>query len=177
MLKKSITYEDFNGNEVTEEFAFHLSKAELIEMEAERRGGLAAYLQHIVDSNDGAAIINAFKDLLLRSIGKVSEDGKRFVKSEEIRNDFMQSPAYSEMFMELATDAGAAAEFVNAIIPKGLGDQVAEIGAVPEPPQRKREDVERTPVKEPKFLTQAEARELSGDELIEKMKDGWSIQT
>ena len=83
MLKKSITYEDFNGNEVTEEFAFHLSKADLIEMEAERRGGLAAYLQHIIDSNDGAAIINAFKDLLLRSIGKVSEDGKRFVKSEE----------------------------------------------------------------------------------------------
>jgi len=177
VLKKSVTYEDFNGNEVTEEFAFHLSKAELVEMEAERRGGLAAYLQHIVDSNDGAAIINAFKDLLTRSIGKVSEDGKRFVKTPEIQEDFMASPAYSELFMALATDAEDAATFVNGIIPQGLGDQVAEIGAIPQPPQRKREDVERTPVKEPKFLTQAEARELSGDELIEKMKDGWSIQT
>ena len=175
MLKKSITYEDFNGNQVTEEFAFHLSKAELIEMEAERRGGLAAYLQHIVDSNDGAAIINAFKDLLLRSIGKVSEDGKRFVKSEEIRNDFMQSPAYSELFMQLATDAGVAAEFVNGIIPKGLGDEVAEIGDVAKPPQRVRDQVER--VKEEKTLTQEQARELSQDELVARMKDGWTIQT
>ena len=175
MLKKSITYEDFNGNQVTEEFAFHLSKAELIEMEAERRGGLAAYLQHIVDSNDGAAIINAFKDLLLRSIGKVSEDGKRFEKDASIQDDFMQSPAYSELFMQLATDAGVAAEFVNGIIPKGLGDQVAEIGDVAKPPQRVRDQVER--VKEEKVLTKAEVEQMDMPELVEKMKDGWTIQT
>ena len=175
MLKKSVTYEDFNGNQVTEEFAFHLSKAELIEMEAERRGGLGAYLQHIVDSNDGAAIIGAFKDLLLRSIGKVSADGKRFEKNAEIQDDFMQSPAYSELFMQLATDAAASAEFVNGIIPKGLGDDVAEIGSVAQPPQRTREDVERG--KPEKVLTKADAEKMDQAELIEKMKDGWTIQT
>lgn len=178
MLKKSVTYEDFNGNEVTETFSFHLSKAELIEMEAERRGGLAAYLQHIVDTNDGAAIINAFKDLLTRSIGKVSDDGRRFEKNEAIRDDFMESPAYSELFMSMATDAGAAAEFVNGIIPKGLPEQVAEIGAVPSaPPQRKRDDVERTPVKPERTLTQAEAREMSQEELLAKMKDGYVLES
>lgn len=177
MLKKSVTYEDFNGETVTEDFAFHLSKAELVEMEAERRGGLAAYLQHIVDSNDGAAIINAFKDLLTRSIGKVSVDGRRFEKTDAIRNDFMQSPAYSVLFMELATDAESAAEFVNGIIPQGLGDQVAEIGEVPKPPQRQREQVENLPRKEDKILTQAEAREMSDEELVAKMKAGWQIQT
>jgi len=176
VIKKSVTYEDFNGEEVTEEFAFHISKAELVEMEAERRGGLAAYLQHIVDSNDGAAIINAFKDLLTRSIGKVSVDGRRFEKNEEIRNDFIQSPAYSVLFMELATDADKAAEFVNGIIPEGLADQVSEIGAIPQPPQRQRDQVER-PIQSDKVITKAEAEAMSDEELLAKMKGGWSIQT
>lgn len=172
MLKKEITYTDFNDNQVTETFAFHLSKAELIEMEAERRGGLAAYLQQIVDSNDGAAIIAAFKDLLLRSIGKVSEDGKRFEKSAAIQDDFVESPAYSELFMQLATDAGAAADFVNGIIPQGLDKMVAEVGAVPEAPQRKRNQAEVA-----KVLSKAEVEELSGPELAQKMQEGWTVQT
>jgi len=150
VLKKNVTYTDFNGQTVTEEFRFHLSKAELVEMEAERRGGLAAYLQRIVETNDGAAIINAFKDLLQRSVGRVSQDGRRFIKNPEIVDDFMESPAYSVLFMELATKADAAAEFVNGIIPEGLGEEVAEIGAVAGTPQRERDTAETTPAPETK---------------------------
>jgi hypothetical protein len=178
MLKKSITYVDFNGKTVTDEFHFHISKAELVEMEASRRGGLAEHLQRIVESEDGAQIIGEFKNLIAKSIGKVSDDGKRFMKSYEITQEFMETNAYSELFMELATNADAAAEFVNGIIPEGLGEQVAEIGAVPEPPQRKREHVEgERPQQEEKVISKADAEAMDKDELLQKMKDGWGIQT
>jgi hypothetical protein len=119
VLKKSITYEDFNGVTQTEDFHFHLSQAELVEMEATTRGGLGNYLNRIIETNDGAAIIHEFKRLIDLSIGQVSDDGKRFVKNEEIRQTFRESPAYSVLFMELATDAEKSAEFVTGIIPKG----------------------------------------------------------
>jgi hypothetical protein len=107
----------------------------------------------------------------------VSEDGKRFIKGEAIQQEFMQSPAYSELFMELATDAGAAAEFVNGIIPKGLPEQVAEIGAVPSAPaQRKRTDVERTPVPD-KVITKSEVEKMDKAELLSRMEDGYVIES
>lgn len=175
MLKKLITYTDFNDVEVAEEFHFHLSKADLVEMEAQQRGGLQAHLTKIIETNDGAAIISEFKKLIMQSIGKVSEDGKRFEKSDEIRDNFRQSPAYSELFMELATNADAAANFVNGIIPQGLADDVAKIGEVANGPQRERNETERG--KPVKTLTQEEAQALSQKELVERMKDGWIIQS
>lgn len=184
MLKKSITYEDFNGREVTDEFHFHLSKAELVEMEAGQRGGLGAYLQHIVETNDGAAIISAFKTLIQKSIGQVSEDGKRFEKGEEITRRFTESPAYSELFMQLATNANASAEFVNGIIPKGLEKDVAAIGETASEPQREREQAERLERlrdiqarNDTKVMTKAEAEELNRNELMQRMKDGWVIES
>lgn len=117
MLKKVMTYTDYNGVERTEEFLFNLSKAELMEMEMTTAGGLSTMIQGIVDSKDIPAIINIFKKLLLKAYGKKSPDGRRFIKSEEISQEFAQTEAYSEMFMELATDADAAAAFINGIIP------------------------------------------------------------
>lgn len=175
MLKKSITYEDFNGVTQTEDFHFHLSQAELVEMEATTRGGLGNYLNRIIETNDGAAIIHEFKRLIDLSIGQVSDDGKRFVKNEEIRQTFRESPAYSVLFMELATDAEKSAEFVTGIIPKGIDQQVAKIGDTAEEPQRERGEVER-PGK-PKVMTQVEARNLSQKDLLSRMQDGWTIQT
>jgi hypothetical protein len=174
VLKKSITYEDFNGVTQTEDFHFHLSQAELVEMEATTRGGLGNYLNRIIETNDGAAIIHEFKRLIDLSIGQVSDDGKRFVKNEEIRQTFRESPAYSVLFMELATDAEKSAEFVTGIIPKGIDQQVAKIGDTAEEPQRERGEVER-PGKS-KVMTQEEARGLSQKDLLSRMKDGWTIQ-
>lgn len=117
MLKKTITYTDYNGTERTEDFYFNLSKAEIMEMEMSTTGGLAELIQRIVKTQDAPAIIKIFKDLVLKAYGEKSPDGKRFIKSEELTTAFSQTEAYSILFMELATNADAAAKFVNGIIP------------------------------------------------------------
>lgn len=117
MLKKTITYTDYNGVERTEDFYFNLTKAELMEMEMSKAGGLSEMIQKIVDTRDVPAIVSIFKDLVLKAYGEKSPDGKRFIKNDELREAFAQTEAYSELFMELATDADAASAFMNGIIP------------------------------------------------------------
>ena len=117
MLKKTITYTDYNGVERKEDFYFNLTKAEIMEMEMSTTGGLAGMIERVVASQDAPAIIKIFKELVLKAYGEKSPDGKRFVKSEELSTAFSQTEAYSILFMELATDSDAAAKFVNGIIP------------------------------------------------------------
>lgn len=118
MLKKTMTYTDYNGVERTEDFYFNLTKAEVAEMEMGTSGGLAEMISSIVAAKDGPAILKIFKDLVLKAYGKKTPDGRRFEKSEEISKEFSETEAYSDLYIELATDADAAAEFVNGIIPK-----------------------------------------------------------
>lgn len=117
MLKKTITFPDYNGVERTEDFYFNLSKAEVMEMEMSTTGGLAETIQKIVAAQDAPAIIRIFKELVLKAYGEKSPDGRRFVKSEDISAAFAQTEAYSILFMELATDADSASKFVNGIVP------------------------------------------------------------
>ena len=117
MLKKTITYTDYNGTERTEDFYFNLTKAEVMEMEMSTTGGLSAMVTRIVDAQDAPAIIKIFKDLILKAYGEKSADGKRLEKSEAISKAFSETEAYSILFMELATDSNAAADFVNGIVP------------------------------------------------------------
>lgn len=117
MLKKTITYKDYNETERTEDFYFNLSKAEIMELEMSTSGGLTEMIQRIVAAQDAPAIIKIFKDLILKAYGQKSLDGKRFIKNAELSEEFVQTEAYSQLFMELATNADAAAEFVNGIIP------------------------------------------------------------
>lgn len=126
MLKKKVTYTDYNGVERTEDFYFNLSKAEIAEMELSTAGGFAEMIQKVIAAQDGPTIIKIFKDLVLKAYGEKSPDGKRFVKSEEITTAFTQTEAYSQIFMELATDAKAASEFVNGIIPNDMAEEVAK---------------------------------------------------
>ena len=125
MLKKTITYHDYNGVEYTQDFYFNLSKAEIMEMELGTTGGLAEMIQKIVAAQDAPYIIKVFKDLILKSYGEKSADGKRFIKSDEISTAFSQTEAYSELFMELATNAEAAAAFVNGIVPAEMAKEAA----------------------------------------------------
>lgn len=118
MLKQTITYTDYNGNERTEDFYFNLSKAECVEWETSVVGGLSNLLESVVKSNNGPQIMKIFKEIIVRSYGKKSADGLRFEKSEEITNAFLQTEAYSELFMKLCTDDKAASDFVNGILPK-----------------------------------------------------------
>lgn len=120
MLKKTITYNDYNGIERKEDFYFNLSKAELMEMEMGTVGGFAEMIQNIVDAKDAPSIIKIFKELVLKAYGQKSPDGKRFIKSEELSEAFSQTEAYSILFMELATDDKAAAAFVNGIVPADI---------------------------------------------------------
>lgn len=117
MLKKTFTYTDYNGVERTEDHYFNLSKAELMEMELSTTGGLAEMINKIVAAQDAPAIVKIFKELVLKAYGQKSADGRRFIKSKELADEFSQTEAYSQLFMELATDAEAASRFVNGIVP------------------------------------------------------------
>jgi hypothetical protein len=134
MLKKTVSYTDYNGVERKEDFYFNLSKAEIMEMELGTTGGLAEMIQRVVDAKDAPAIIKIFKDLVLKAYGEKSADGRRFIKSQELSDAFAQTEAYSILFMKLATDADAAAKFINGVIPADMAKQVAEAQAKGELP-------------------------------------------
>lgn len=118
MLKKTITFTDYNGVEHTEDFYFNISKAELLEMELGTSGGYTDMIQRVVASKDIPTIMGIFRTFILKSYGVKSDDGVRFKKSEELTRAFTESEAYSELLMELCTKADAAVNFVNAVIPK-----------------------------------------------------------
>ena len=118
MLKKRIKYEDYNGEIREEDFYFNLNASELIELEWNPSGKkISETIDELSRSTDNQRIIEIFKDLLLRSYGEKSSDGRRFIKSDEIRKEFEQSKAFEELYMELFTNANKAAEFVQGIIP------------------------------------------------------------
>lgn len=125
MLKKTITYTDYNGVERTEDKYFNLSKAEIMEMEMSTAGGFAEMVQGIVKAQDAPAIMKIFKDIILKSYGEKSPDGKRFIKSKELSDEFSQTEAYSDLFMELCTNAEASAAFINGIIPADVAEKAA----------------------------------------------------
>lgn len=125
MIKETINYTDYNGIERTEDFYFNLTKAEVMELEMSTKGGLAEMIQRIVAAKDQPAIIKVFKDLIVKAYGVKSPDGKRFIKNQEVVDEFIQTEAFSELFMKLATDADAAAKFVNGIVPADLAKQAA----------------------------------------------------
>lgn len=120
MLKKTIVYTDYDGNERTEDFYFNLSKTEVIELELSTSGSLTRLIQKISVEHDNKTLMEIFKKIILMAYGEKSLDGKRFVKSEEMRTAFSQTEAYVELFMELATNADAAAAFINGIMPQNV---------------------------------------------------------
>jgi hypothetical protein len=127
MLRREITYEDFNGDQVTDVFYFNISKSELVELEVQFDQGFGAMLQKIIDERDNNELVKRFKEIILMAYGKKSEDGRRFIKSDEIREEFTQTAAYDTLFMELATDDKAASVFLKGILPKDMGAEIEKI--------------------------------------------------
>ena len=125
MLKKTVTYTDYNGTERTEDLYFNISKAELAEMELGVTGGFSEMMKKIVAAQDVPSIVKIVKDLILKSYGEKSSDGRRFIKSPELSEAFSQTEAYTEVFLDLVASAENMADFVNAIIPSDISRKAA----------------------------------------------------
>lgn len=185
MLKKTITYIDFNDEKQTEDFYFHMSEAELAELELTADGGLKSWLERIIAREDGEEMVAMFKKIILGAYGKKSLDGKRFLKTQEIRDDFVSSPAYSVLFMELITDVSAMVGFVNGMVPRDLARNAekmkrAGLTAVPDADSTDK-DIERPEIEVPnadptdkdierpefegRIVTEAEVEEMGPEDL------------
>lgn len=116
MIKKTITYTDYNGLERTEDFRFNLSESEIVEMEMTAEGGLVASMKQMSSKKDAPALMKTFKNIFLKSYGEISPDGRRFMKSQEISDAFSQTKAYDIIFLELVHDAEKMSKFIDGII-------------------------------------------------------------
>lgn len=190
MLRKTITYTDYNGEERTEDFYFNLSKAELVELELSTPGGFSTYLNDIAESSNGKELIEQFKKIIKMSYGVRSEDGKRFIKTDEAFEEFSQTEAYSELFVSLAMDAEESSEFINGLIPRGLAEAAAEAAASQRQTPQVRRPQDRLPkqvkdeyrsttekVEEPVEITQTAEPELQSENVEDSdTKTSWTIQ-
>lgn len=131
MIAKTLTYQDFDGNEITETFYFNLSKAELMEMQVSVDGGLDQLIKKVSEEKDPAKLLNLFKMFVLKSFGIKSDDGKRFIKNDAYTEAFTQTNAYSDLYMSLLSDTNAAIDFITGIVPDmpELDQKIAEIKA------------------------------------------------
>lgn len=124
MLKKTVTYIDYNGVERTEVFYFHYNEAEILDMEMSTEGGFAERIQKIIDAKDQVSLMQVIKKFVIDAYGVKSEDGKRFIKNDTVRTEFLESPAYSQIWMELVMDDEVAADFINNVIPSGMKEKL-----------------------------------------------------
>lgn len=129
MLKKTYTYKDYNDVERTESFYFHFTEAEILDMEMSAEGGFAERVQRIIDAKDQAALMKLIKKFVIDAYGIKSDDGRRFIKNEEVKTAFLECPAFSDIFMDMVTNDELAAEFVNGVIPDTMKKRFAEIAA------------------------------------------------
>lgn len=133
MYTDTRTYTDYNGNERTEDFMFNLTKAEVLEMEMNQDGGMEQHINRVIAAQNSKELISIFKEIIDKSYGVKSEDGKRFVKSPEILAEFKSTEAYSDIFMELATDDKKAIEFIEAVLPDVPKSHTVIEGGKPNP--------------------------------------------
>lgn len=174
MLKKAITYTDFNGEELTEDFYFNLTKAELIELEMAFEGGLSEGLKKIVASKDGNAIMQEFKRIILTSYGQRTDDGKRFVKNQTLRDEFESTEAYSVLFVEIVTDPDKAADFVRGIMPQDLmaRAQLTMEGLVSDVEPIPAEEGQAYEAKDPKVISLEESKAMDAAQLQTGLNSG-----
>ena len=127
MIKKTVTYTDYNGEQRTETFYFHYTEAEILDMEMSEEGSFVDRIQRIIDAKDKTALMKLIKKFVIDAYGVKSEDGKRFMKNDELKTAFLECPAYSDIFMEMVTNDEVAADFVNGVIPSTMKDRVAKL--------------------------------------------------
>lgn len=124
MLKRDVTYENFDGETVTDTLYFNLTRTELVELQVDYEGGLDTVIERIVEAKDVKSIFSLFKRILVAAYGVKSDDGKRFIKNEQLREEFTQTAAYDALITEISTDDNKASAFIIGVIPKGMADDV-----------------------------------------------------
>ena len=127
MLKKTITYKDYDGVERTEDFYFNLSKTELSEMQLSQEGGLDNLIRKISQEQNIPELLKVFKQIVAKAYGVKSADGKHFRKSKEIFENFESTVAYDELFFEFISKPDIAAAFIKGIIPADIAEQAEAI--------------------------------------------------
>jgi hypothetical protein len=125
MFKKTVSFEDFNGVRQERDFYFHLSKAEFLAMATEANS-MQERIKRIVEAQDGRGILNELREIIKLAVGIRSEDGQRFIKDENAKSQLLDSPAFDELLMELATNANASVDFVTQLIPQKMRDEMLE---------------------------------------------------
>ena len=126
MIKKTITYTDYNGLEREEDFYFNLSEAEIAQMELGTAGGYTEYLKKITSAKDVPSLSKLFKEIIMKAYGVKSEDGRRFIKNDQVRADSEHTEAFSKIYMAFITDDKKAAEFMNGILPANIQQRAME---------------------------------------------------
>ena len=129
MLERKFTYEGFDGKTYTDTWGFYLSKADLLEIQLGSFVGLDVLIKRLIDAQKGKEIMDIIKEIVLKSVGKPSADGRRFIRNEETREEFYQTDAYSQLFEELVTDSDKAMAFVAAVVPRELGEKMRGLKA------------------------------------------------
>lgn len=128
MLKKTVTYEDYNGVEHTEDFYFNLTKVECMELEfgfgADET--LSGSIQTLINAGDMATVIKTIKKIVLTSYGIKSPDGKRFIKNDTVRTEFEENPAFEQIYWELVTNSEKAADFITGIMPSAIRNSLGD---------------------------------------------------
>ena len=132
MFKKTIKYVDYKGNEREEDFYFNITKSELVEMELAQKGGMSEYLEKITKAQTKDELVLWFKKIILKAYGEKSDDGRRFMKSEEISKAFSETEAFNQLYMELIVDEKKAAEFVNAVVPEFTEEELGQLSEKPQ---------------------------------------------
>lgn len=171
MLKKTITYKDLDGNEVTDDFYFHISKSELVKLHVSAGEGFRDYLMNVVNSGDGGKIIEEFERILRLAYGVRSADGKSFLKRPGAFEEFQGTDAYDQLFMQLVTNAQASAEFVNGIVPSELALEAAKINALTgDKAQEEQEDKRPAWERENRDPNRQEILNMSTEEMAAAMR-------
>lgn len=165
MFKKTVEFEDLDGNKQARDFYFHISKAELLEL-ASSADDMQARIKRIIEANDGAAILKELRDLIKMAVGVRSEDGQRFIKDEAAQSTLLDSPAFDELLMELATSADASADFVRQLIPEKMQKEMQEQLKKNAPAGA---DERPAYIKENRNPTDAELQSMSREEIVTAM--------